>query len=754
MDTVTCPHCGTGTFDPARIVDGFATCSGCGRRAATTYLGEQVWLEQQDTLLHARLDWVRQQVSVGSPPLTAPASPGDQRLPVPPSPGHTPWSSAAPRPAPHPGGPVPVLPGQGLPGQGLPGQGAARPGLALSGVQTLLLGTGAVLLVTAAAVFVAVTWDLLGPVGQLASLGVVVAALSGAAHAARTRFRGTAEALAAVAACVTVVALLAAPALGLVTGWWQSHGAAWATLAFTLTASLAVGLTALSRLLAWRVTAIAGLLAAAQSATFAAGGDAGVPAAAPAVLAVAAALLLRLRPTPGARTGWSRDLGWLGSGLAALALLDVLAGYAHLDAAAWWGLSWAVIAGLGAVITGLPEAAPAAGPVPPTTTATPPSATNPASGVGAVVLGLGVGQALAFAVRALDLDPDAGLPLLGVLGAALLATTLLPDRRLPGPIAPRPTLSGAAGAVSLWAIAIPAMLSAGALGPHTVAAFFGIIAVSTYALSLLPGRDLVVVPAAMCAVIGLQALDADPSVILPLLGALGTALLVTTLIPRLRRHGPAGAVAVWFTALPAAATDYAEVTQQDVAIFLAIVAASGYVLALTPRRGFVSWPAAAAGSVSTWLALDVAGYDTLEFYTGTSAATLLVAGLLQRRDVPRLGSVVTLGPALAMAILPSAIDAFGEAVVQEAGTLRAVLVILVAAVLAAVGAALRVRAAFLVGLTAALLAGLGQLFALTGLLPRWVALAAGGALLLGTGFAAEAVRTAGRQFRVFTGQLR
>jgi hypothetical protein len=746
MDTVTCPHCGTGTFDPARIVDGFAACSGCDHRAATTYLGEQVWLEQQDTQLHARLDWVRQQVSVGSPPLTAPASP--------------------------PAGPVPVLPGQSLPGQSLPGQslpgqGAARPGSALSGVQTLLLGTGAVLLVTAAAVFVAVTWDLLGPVGQLASLGVVVAALSGAAHAARTRFRGTAEALAAVAACVTVVALLAAPTLGLVTGWWQAHGAAWAALAFTLTASLAVGLTALSRLLTWRITAIAGLLAAAQSATFAAGGDAGVPAAAPAVLAVAAALLLRLRPAPGARTGWSRDLGWLGSGLAALALLDVLAGYAHLDAAAWWSLSWAVIAGLGAVITGLPAAAattgpvpPAAGPVPPTTGPVPPtttaspSATSPASAVGAVVLGLGVGQALAFAARALDLDPDAGLPLLGVLGAALLATTLLPDRRLPGPIAPRPTLSGATGAVSLWAIAIPAMLSAGALGPHTVAAFFGIVAVSTYALSLLPGRDLVVVPAAMCAVIGLQALDADPSVILPLLGALGTALLVTTLIPRLRRHGLAGAVAAWFTALPAAATDYAEVTRQDVAIFLAIVAASGYVLALTPRRGFVSWPAAAAGSVSTWLALDVAGYDTLELYTGASAATLLVAGLLQRRDVPRLGSVVTLGPALAMAILPSAIDAFGEAVLQEAGTLRAVLVILVAALLAAVGAALQVRAAFLVGLAAALLAGLGQLFALTGMLPRWVALAAGGALLLGTGFAAELVRTAGRQFRVFTGQLR
>jgi hypothetical protein len=609
MDTVTCPRCGTGTFDPTRIVDGFATCDRCGHRAAAAFLGEQVWLERQERQLQARLGWVRQQVLAGMPPVPT----------------------------------GPAVPVQGT-----------RSGSA--GVQGLLLGTGAVLLVAAAAVFVAVTWDLLGPAGQLSTLGLVVAALSAGAYAARSRYRGTAEALASVAACVTVVALLAAPALGLVTGWWRTHGAAWATVAFGLTAALGVAMVMLSGLIAWRVTAVAALLAAAQSAVFASGGGSDVPVAAPAVLAAVTVALLYPRPTP---TRFDPELRWLAGGLGLLALFDGLAGYGHPGDAAWWSLTWLIMAGCGVAVagpgnliaalgTGQPPAQQPPAQQPPTQQPSTRSAPPPAGAAGTVILTLALGQTLVFAVRAFDPTPSVGLPVLALSGAMLLATAIFRPLLLPGVV----------GAGSVWLVSLPVMADDGA------------------------------------------------------------------------------------------------VTRADVAIFLALVALSGYLLSLWPRRGVAAWPAAACGTVAAWVGLSLAPAESLELYTGSSAGLLLLAGLLHRRGAPQRGSWETLGPALAMTALPSALVAFGEAGVDDEGPLRAVLVLLGGAGLAAAGAVLRVRAAFLIGLVAALIAGLGQLFALAEMLPRWIALAAGGALLLGTGFAAEVIRTAGRQFRAFTGQMR
>jgi hypothetical protein len=49
-----------------------------------------------------------------------------------------------------------------------------------------------------------------------------------------------------------------ATALGRVTGWWRTHDAAWASITFGFPAGPALGLAALSRLIAWRITVIAG----------------------------------------------------------------------------------------------------------------------------------------------------------------------------------------------------------------------------------------------------------------------------------------------------------------------------------------------------------------------------------------------------------------------------------------------------------------------------------------------------------------
>ena len=862
MDTVSCPRCGTGFFDPAHLVDGDAVCTRCGHRAVATHLAEQLWLEQQDRQLHLRLDWVRTQVRGGAPATTAGTPLAAGLLGTPGTPGT-------------PAAPVPT--------------GVPRPTPGAGGVQGLLLGTGAVLLVAAAAVFVAVTWELLGPAGQLSALGVVVAALAAAAHLARVRFRGTAEALAAVAGCVATVALLGAPALGLVTGWWLDHAAGYAALAFTLVAALSIALVALSGLTAWRVAAVGALIAADACLMSALPSSPASQAAVCAASAAVAAALLRLssgRPKPsttgpgttGRRALFLADAGWLGSGLGGLALLDGLTAYGDLDRAWPWSLAWAVVAAAGWVISRPPRATgPIAGPTAPaapSATATPsvpaaprtslaplprllpgamPGLVTPtavaraglagdlaatrvvARVVGGLVLGAGVAQALVLAVRAAAAQaPVAGLLLLGLLGAAMLAATLLRRLLLPAAIAtaglwllavpvmssaaelsshtlaaffgivaascsamvpvrgretlllpatgstliaaaaldldpavalpvlalvgagllaatlvPRLQLPAAIATTGLWLLAVPVSWPA---GEHPLAAFFGIVALSCSAMALVRGRELLVLPAAGSALITVHELQLDPSVALPVLAVLGAGLLAATLAPRYVVAGLGGAGVIWVGALPAVIGP--RLAESDVATFLALVSAAGFALALRPRRGPAAWPAAVCGTASAWLWLSLAGADVLELYTGSAAALLVVAGALQWRDARGLGSLTVGGPALAVAILPSAALALADAAIDRSGVLRAVLVILTGTVLAIAGAAVRMRAAFLVGLAAALVAGLGQLFALVELLPRWVTLATGGALLLATGFTTEAIRTAGRQVRLFTGRMR
>jgi hypothetical protein len=82
--------------------------------------------------------------------------------------------------------------------------------------QVLLLGLGALLLLTASIVFVAVAWDLIGLVGQvLVLLTVTLLIGAGSVWAERRRLTASAEWLAALAVGMLVVDLLAARAKGL-----------------------------------------------------------------------------------------------------------------------------------------------------------------------------------------------------------------------------------------------------------------------------------------------------------------------------------------------------------------------------------------------------------------------------------------------------------------------------------------------------------------------------------------------------------
>jgi hypothetical protein len=630
MDLVSCPRCGDGIFDPSPIADGFAACTACGHRAATAYLGELVWLEQNEKLLGARLTWVREQIRAGTP--------------VPPPSGAVPL------------GPVPHVAGPAFPRSVGPTPGAR------GGVQSLLLAAGALLLVTAATVFVTVTWDQLGPGGQLTALGVVIAVLSAGAHTARQRFRGTAETLAAVAACVTLLAMLAAPHLGLVPAHWHQNGAVWSAVSFAVTSALAVtlgvlsGLRAKQALTCWRVAAVGAIAATAQSLVIASAGGSDVSPAGPVVLAVAAAALLRLRPARTKRYG--SDLLALGYAVGVLALLDGLAAYGHLDRAGWWSAAWSLISAcVVAVATAPGPAAPAPAPGPAAPGPVPGPAVpglavpaRPAAGSTPirVVLAVGLGQALVLAVHAAIGNPAVALPVLAVLGSAVLASTLRPGWEV----------AGATAAGTIWALSLPISATPDGFGHHELSPFLGILA------------------------------------------------------------------------------------------------AAGYAMALVPRRAFAAWIAAVPACLSVWIELAAAEVSGPERYSFSAAGLLLLAGLLVRRQNRQADSVTVLGPALAMALVPSALIAFAEAADSGAGTLRAVLVIVGGSVVAVSGAAGRIKAPFLIGVIAAALAGLGQVFALANVVPRWVSLGVGGALLVATGFAAEAVRTAGREFRVLTGRMR
>jgi hypothetical protein len=226
------------------------------------------------------------------------------------------------------------------------------------------------------------------------------------------------------------------------------------------------------------------------------------------------------------------------------------------------------------------------------------------------------------------------------------------------------------------------------------------------------------------------------------LALVGAGLLALTLVPRLVWPAAAAALTVWVLALPVlGSTDPVSLRQS--ATYLAIVGFSLLAMSFKPGRVPLIWIAAAVGSLAVWLEFSDLGESTMESYTATSAALLLAAGLLHYRVQRGLGSLAVLGAPLSMALLPSTLLACSQASTGE-GVLRAALVIVGASLLAIAGAVLRMRAPLLIGLFAAVVAGIGQVVAYSHLVPRWLALAVAGVLLVGAGFTAEPLGRTGR----------
>jgi hypothetical protein len=143
--------------------------------------------------------------------------------------------------------------------------------------------------------------------------------------------------------------------------------------------------------------------------------------------------------------------------------------------------------------------------------------------------------------------------------------------------------------------------------------------------------------------------------------------------------------------------------------------------------------------------------DPIEVHTLAFAALLLLAGLLWRRRGPT-PSLQWLGPAVAMALIPSAVATWSAPWafdVSDLGTtahLVRLAGVLVASVIAMiVGARLHLGGLLIPASLALAIAALAQVVSGLSNLPRWIGLAIAGTLLVLAGARIEWLRSEGRR---------
>ena len=153
---------------------------------ATAYLHEAVTLGVWHAWAGQRLAWLHDRLAAGDTPTAASPALAPPAVPT------AVWPSTA---------------------SALP-QAPRTPDRPPASAGSLLLALGAVLLVVAGIAFIAFTWDLLGPFGQISVLLALGAACLAATARLSKRLRGTATALGVVGTLLVVIGALGARALG------------------------------------------------------------------------------------------------------------------------------------------------------------------------------------------------------------------------------------------------------------------------------------------------------------------------------------------------------------------------------------------------------------------------------------------------------------------------------------------------------------------------------------------------------------
>ena len=288
-----------------------------------------------------------------------------------------------------------------------------------------------------------------------------------------------------------------------------------------------------------------------------------------------------------------------------------------------------------------------------------------------------------------------------------------------------------------------------------------------------PGRGLAsLLPLATAALVGacvgmVLAIPPDPQPVwlaaIVALGGLGVGLgaLAIASDPALAVVGSAAAWASWawlrVNSMPA--PEATSPVQDQLSLLAALVAVVAFVAAWwLPSAG---WAGALLGMAALALSpFSPAEAVAVEAYSLPFAALLLLAGVLWRRL--RAGpSLQWLGPAVAMALLPSALATWlapwawgdpGDDTGSHLIRLGAVLVVGVTG--AAVGARLHLGGLLLPSALALTIAALAQLVSGLANLPRWLGLGIAGILLIAAGARLEVLRREGRRAVTWVGQLR
>lgn len=585
--------------------------------------------------------------------------------------------------------------------------------------QQVLLAVGALLVVVAASVFLAVAWDVIGVGGQVAVMVLITLGAGGSSVLlARRGLRASAEALAVLAVALALVDAAAAYRLDLaglsaVDVWsyaaWGTAGLALVLVAVSPPVLAHTAVTYhLAAVLAATVAPLLGLVAAEPSGL----GATAVCALVAALAGVASRRLAR---------GWAyyrRPLAAVFGGYLVLTWLLAPAVAIGLPLRGEGGLTYAV--GLVAVVgagraanlhAGLRRAVD----------------THPVLAV-ATLLG-GALQVVAVATHsglawvALLAVVAAVVPAIAAGTAGDLATARVGVMAAAAQLVAFGALLVCAGLVLVttedagWA-ALAAALAAACCGAAVVAAqrprwrrWFSGWAAATGAGTV----------AAATAPIGL------PGIAYAVAAAAAVLVAVTAAL-RTRLELVVGSVAV-VTGLVAIALAAAAVPGPTGLPPLAPVLAGLGLVALAygirPQRGRVAWVGVLLCSAGNAVRMSASDVTLVEAYSLPLAVLALVVGLVRLRRQPDSPSWLTVGPAVSAGLLPSAF-----ATVGEPSLIRPVVVLVIAAAVMVAGIALRWQSPFLSGALAACVVAVAQLAPYAVGVPRWVSFGAVGVALL------------------------
>lgn len=613
--------------------------------------------------------------------------------------------------------PTPTWPPPAAPGPPAP----PRPPHRRVTPEQVLVGLGALLVVSAGLTAVAVAWTRFGIVFQAGVMLVVTALLCGAsAWTARKGLRATEEALAAAGAALLAVDLGAARALGLfeledvgLRPWWA--------ISCAVVVLAGSGLGRLTRTTAtWPLVALLAaqplpfLLLTGELLT----GPAGVAVA----LAVAAADVAAARAL---RPGLARVAQVLAGVATVIGVVGGLAVAGGPDTGdSWTATGVLAVAGAGTLVVTrrggnarFDELIPA-------------------------VVGAVVGLALAGSLGTVGYP---GPWIATGLGVTLLTLAVLLASRTRAAAAL--VTSGAA----LTVVHASLMADERRFGALALVAVLVVVPATVAALRLPLLRRQATAAALLApgaAILLARADDLLPSTVAGLLLALLAALAFA--LATLRTGQPEEAVAGVVGALAGLTAGLVSGGVQawgQVAIQLGIAGVAAGTYAVVTHRRWVGVVATADLVLASWIALGGAEVETPEAYTGPAALGLLLIAIPALRSGAR--SWAAEGAAVSVALVPSAL-----VVVADPTALRLVLVLAAATALTVAGTFLHRQAPFVIGAGVLLVVTVGRLAPYAPLLPRWVTLGTAGLVLLVVGATYERRRQQAREAVAWVAQMR